>query len=252
MNLFEEHADNALSFIGPKIDAGPLPAIFYFALSAKESLQTDPYNQPALHLSRLPVRIFSIDIPGHGSTQVSKEALQNWIEPLSRRENILVDFANRLAQIIDTLILQKVVLKEACAVMGLSRGALIAAHVAAKASNVHHILGFAPLTKITHIQEFSAFKEDPLVQSLDMKNLAPLLADRSVRFYIGNCDTRVGVRNCFDCIEKFAEEAYAAGIRSPQIELLIKPSIGFQGHGTAPHIFREGADWLASQLGLIP
>lgn len=240
-----------MNFIGPKIDAGPLPAVFYFALSAQESLHVDPYNQPAIHLLSLPVRIFSIDIPGHGREQLSKEALQNWVEPFSRKENIIIDFAKRTAESIATLAEQGVVLKEACAVMGLSRGALIAAHVAAQMPDIRYLLGFAPLTKITQAKEFAAFKEDPFVEGLDMIHLAPLLANRTIRFYIGNHDTRVGVRNCFDCIERFAQEAYAAGIRSPQIELLIKPSIGFQGHGTAPHTFQEGADWLALQLGLL-
>jgi hypothetical protein len=240
-----------MNFIGPKIDAGPLPAIFYFALSAQESLQTDPYNQPVIHLSRLPVRIFSIDIPGHGGEQLSKEALQNWVEPLRRKENIIVDFAKRTAQSISTLIEQGVVVKEACGAMGLSRGVLIAAHVAAQLPAIRYLLGFAPLTKITQIQEFAALKEDPFIQSLDMIHLSSLLKDRTIRFYIGNRDIRVGVRNCFDCIEKFAEDAYAAGVRSAPIELLIKPSIGFQGHGTAPRVFEEGADWIASQLGLF-
>jgi len=240
-----------MNFIGPKIDEGPLPAVFYLALSAEESLRTAPYNQPALHLSKLPLRIFSIDIPGHGREQLSKEALQNWVEPLSRKENIIVDFAKRTAESIATLIEQGVVVKEACAAMGLSRGVLIAAHVAAQLPAIRYLLGFAPLTKITQIQEFAAFKEDPFIQSLDMIHLSPLLKDRTIRFYIGNRDIRVGVRNCFDCIEKFVEEAYAAGVRSPPIELLIKPSIGFQGHGTAPHTFQEGADWLASQFGLL-
>jgi esterase FrsA len=248
--IFEQHSDIALSFIGPKIDTGPLPAVFYFALSAQESLTVDPYNQPAVHLARMPMRIFSMDIPGHGAQHISKEALKNWVEPLRRKENIIEIFAARASRIINTLIEQDIVVKEACAVMGLSRGAFIATHVAAQTPAVCTLLGFAPLIKITNAQEFATMKDDSFLEALDLEHLTPSLTDRTVRFYIGNCDTRVGVRPCFDFIEKLAAQSYASGVRSPQVELGIKPSIGFQGHGTAPQTFQEGADWLAAQLGI--
>jgi esterase FrsA len=241
--VFERHSDIALSFIGPKIDAGPLPAIFYFALSSQESLSNDPYNQPAVHLAHLPMRIFSMDIPGHGAQHISKEALKNWVEPLRRKENIIEFFAERASRIIYELIEQDIVVKEACGAMGLSRGAFIATHVAARTPAVRALLGFAPLIKITRAQEFAAMKDDPFLQALDLEHLIPSLTNRSVRFYIGNCDTRVGVRPCFDFIEKLAAEG-----RSLPVELYIKPSIGFQGHGTSPQTFQEGADWLATQL----
>lgn len=243
--IFQRYSDIELSFIGPKIDAGPLPAIFYFALSAQESLSVDPYNQPVVHLAHLPVRIFSMDIPGHGAQHISKEALKNWVEPLRRKENIIEMFAERASRLINELIEQDIVVKEACGAMGLSRGAFIATHVAARTPVVRALLGFAPLTKITHAHDFASMKDDPFLQALNLEHLTPLLTDRSVRFYIGNCDTRVGLRPCFDFIEKLA-----AGERSPPVELFIKPSIGFQGHGTSPQTFQEGADWLATQLGI--
>ena len=49
------------SYIGPDLDAGPLPGLFYLALAAHESLGVDPYNQPTAYLSSLPMRIFTID-----------------------------------------------------------------------------------------------------------------------------------------------------------------------------------------------
>jgi esterase FrsA len=51
-----------------------------------------------------------------------------------------------------------VIQKDKLAVMGLSRGVFIACHVAAAIPAVSTILGFAPLTNLCAIKEFS----DPL------------------------------------------------------------------------------------------
>ena len=61
-----------------------------------------------------------------------------------------------------------------------------------------HVLGFAPLTQLSYAKEFSP---SPLVHSLSLTHLVDPLSDRNVRFYIGNHDTRVGTRNCFDVID---------------------------------------------------
>ncbi|MEK7340133.1 MAG: hypothetical protein AABZ92_05425, partial [Verrucomicrobiota bacterium] len=53
-------SDIQLEYLGPSVDLGPLPAVFYFALSARDSLLLDPFNQPAVYLSQFPLRIFSI------------------------------------------------------------------------------------------------------------------------------------------------------------------------------------------------
>ncbi len=244
------YPDLPISFIGPSLREGPLPALFYFALSAQESLGVDPYNQPALYLSSLPLRIFTIDIPGHGKELSSQDALMRWTDAYKQGTNLIAECAERVSTCIADLIVKNIILREKCAVAGLSRGAFLATHVAARAPNVHWILGFAPLTKLSFAKEFHEIKNIPSVSDANLENLTPLLLERSLRFYIGNCDQRVGTRNCFDFIEKLSQEMHAARIRSPTVELFINPSIGFQGHGTAKHIFHHGAQWLCSQLGI--
>lgn len=240
-----------LSFIGPELSAGPLPALFYFGLSAHESLCVDPYNQPAVYLSSLPMRIFSIDLPGHGKDSPSQEALTKWAEQFSKGHNVISQIAECVAVAIADLVIKNIIHKERCAAAGLSRGALIAAHVAARCKDVRQILGFAPLTKVSFAKEFEEIQNDPVVRQTDMLNLTSHLLDRKLRFYIGNCDQRVGTRNCFDFIEKLSQEMFEARYRSPSVELIISPSIGFQGHGTGKHIFHQGAHWIAHELGVI-
>jgi pimeloyl-ACP methyl ester carboxylesterase len=240
-----------ISFMGPPLNEGPLPALFYFALAAHESLGVDPYNQPAVYLSSLPLRIFSIDIPGHGKELSSQDALGRWTDIFQQGTNLIAESAERVSTCIADLIVKNIIIREKCAVAGLSRGAFLATHVAARCADVRWILGFAPLTKLSFAKEFDEIKDSPAVRDANLENLTPLLLERTLRFYIGNCDQRVGTRNCFDFIEKLSQEMYAARIRSPTVELFINPSIGFQGHGTAKHIFHHGAQWLASQLGVI-
>jgi hypothetical protein len=251
IKTFDVHSGISVSFIGPDLYAGPLPALFYFALAAHESLCVDPYNQPAIYLSSLPMRIFSIDLPGHGPHLPSKEALKFWAEEFSRGNNVVAQCAELASTIIGDLITKNILVKEKCAVAGLSRGVLIAAHVAARCKEIRWILGFAPLTKVSHSKDFQQIPDHPMIHDVNMENLASLLTERFVRFYIGNCDQRVGTRNCFDFIEKLSQEIYTLHTRSPLVELFINPSIGFEGHGTSKQIFHHGAQWIAEQLGVI-
>lgn len=251
IKTFEIYPGIELSFIGPDFSAGPLPAVFYLALSAQESLSVDPYNQPAVYLSGLPLRIFTIDLPDHGKELSSQEALKKWAAQFRHGVNVITQTADLLASMIADLIIKGIIEKEKCAVMGLSRGGLIAAHTAARSADVQWILGFAPLTKVTFVREFEGIQDLASVANTNMEKLVPLLLNRKVRFYIGNCDLRTGTRHCFDFIEKLSFANLEARYRSPSVELMISPSVGFQGHGTPKHIFHQGAQWLAEQLGVI-
>lgn len=92
----------------------------------------------------------------------------------------------------------------------------------------------------------------PLTHFLDfkLKSLIPHLIGKKLRFYIGNHDTRVGTANCFQFIEALAEASFQNRISSSDVELIIGPSIGHQGHGTSKEIFTKGADWMAEKLGV--
>ncbi|MCB1081898.1 MAG: alpha/beta hydrolase, partial [Chlamydiia bacterium] len=71
---------------------------------------------------------------------------------------------------------------------------------------------------------------------------------KKVRFYIGNHDMRVGTDHAFSFIQNLAKEAHTHRIRTSPIELIIGPSIGYQGHGTAPQTFQSGAEWVKGAL----
>lgn len=205
-----------MMMVGPPLEDGPLPAIIYFALSAEESLHLDPFDQPVKALESKKVRVFSFTLPHHEN---QKRDLSKWTE------EIIADFVRTVKAKLPDLNASGI------GVMGLSRGAMMACRLAAICPEITHVLGFAP---------YSSF----------LDGIENRLYDRHVRFYIGNLDTRVGTRECFDIIEKLAKKAQEQKIRSPPIELIISPSIGFKGHGTPKHIFEAGANWLKEQLNV--
>lgn len=237
-----------VSFIGPSLDQGPLPAIFYFALSAKESLLIDPFNQPVVRLSQHRVRIFSMDLPFHGAHFLATDALTKWAEEIKKNRDPISAFLDQVSYTVNALIDQNIALKNKIAVMGLSRGGFIACHAAARLSFIQTILGFAPLTQLLYAKEFKELQNHSIPQSLELKHLIDQLYARKLRFYIGNRDTRVGTSICFKFIESLVEKAYLERIRSPQIELFLVPSIGHLGHGTSKQSFISGADWVMNQL----
>lgn len=230
---------------GPPLSIGPLPTFFYFALSGEDSLALDPYNQPVINLSNSPIRIFSLSLPGHGIGLDNNLAMGFWIQQFVEGVDIIGDFITRCREALDFIIDHSYANPSQIAAAGLSRGAFIATHFAAADSRIKTILGFAPLTQLEAIEEFNVHaSEHPLIKDLSLFNLIDKLIDKRLRFYIGNRDTRVGTERCFAFIHALTEACYVHKHRSPPIELIIYPSVGFKGHGTPPHIFHDGTNWL--------
>jgi hypothetical protein len=251
MHRLDLHPHIEIAYIGPHHSSGPLPALFYFSLSATDSLCLDPFNQPVDYLSSLPMRIFSITLPGHENNLPPAHALTVWAKEIAKGSNAIGQFTQKIKFSIETLIDQNVLIPDRIAIAGLSRGAFIATHAAAAIPEFRWILGFAPLTDLSFAKEFEELHHDPLVQSLTLEHLSPLLVDRTLRYYIGNLDTRVSTRRCFNFVEKLSHTAFDQKIRSPQVELIIGPSIGRDGHGTSKEVFHDGAQWIAEKLGAV-
>ncbi|MBP9841377.1 MAG: hypothetical protein KBC64_03000 [Simkaniaceae bacterium] len=204
-----------MKWIGPPLEEGKLPTMIYFSLSEEESLEQDPFNQPAIAQLNFKMRVISFTLPGHENGQ---RDLSTWTSSL------LSEFAKNVALELSSFPFSTL------GVAGLSRGAAVACHLAKEVPEIQAILGFAPMT--SHLTP-------EVIQAI---------SNRRIRFYIGNRDTLVGTDQCCNLIAQLAESAYLSGIRSSPIELIIGPSIGRAGHGTSPEIFSEGAAWMRSQL----
>ncbi|HSX10327.1 MAG TPA: prolyl oligopeptidase family serine peptidase [Chlamydiales bacterium] len=234
--------DVTLYHTGPALDHGPLPSLFYFAISGPDSLTLDPFNQPVQFLGGKMVRIFSMTLPGHEANLPASGAMSIWAEEQGKG---IDPFLDSVQLAVDFAIREKFADPSKLGAAGLSRGAFIAAHLAARDERFRFLLGFAPLTRLSKLKEFAHLTENPFVNNLDLIHLAKALGDRHVRLYIGNHDTRVGTRECFDFAMALVDHKSA---RTSQVELIIGPSIGHMGHGTSPEVFQQGAHWLENCL----
>lgn len=240
--------DDGFSFRGPAFEKGPLPAIFYLALSAEDSLCLEPFAQPVDILSQLPVRVFSITLPGHESGKDKVKAMDEWALELSEGNNIIEKFVQTAIKKINFLFEKGYIADQKLGFMGLSRGGFAALHVAAQDPRVKAVCAFAPLIELYALDEFKQ-RPSQLANDLSLDFKLESLCKRPIRFYIGNRDERVGTMNAFHYIYQLAEMAYASGTRSPPSELIISPSTGFKGHGTLPPTFQHGANWMKITLG---
>jgi len=223
-------------FRGPSLDKGPLPAVIYLALSAEDSLNLDPFNQPVNALMNYSnLRVFSFDLPGHGKGLNKMKAMSYWAAHFEEVNS----FVEKAKEDITSLI-NKGYISDQIIIAGLSRGGYLGLQLAAHDSRIKAVCGFAPLIKLESLEEFKNIPSS----SIDLN----LLVDKSIRLYIGNHDTRVGTENAHDFIRDLTKISLDRGIRSPQTELIIYPSIGFKGHGTPQEIFESGADWIAAKL----
>lgn len=241
--VIHANSDLPIYWRGPEIDQGKLPAFFYFALSGSESLHQDPYNQPIVFLKDFPIRCYSFTLPFHGPGHDNQRAIELWSQELMQNPTFLEIFFQKCLTNVFYLIQEGLVDENHMAIGGLSRGGFIATHLAARERRFKYILGFAPMTSLTSVGE-----NKPLEHPWNLLPLVNQLAHQCIRFYIGNRDLRVNTRACFEFIQHLTEAAYLQGHRSPPVELMISPSVGFKGHGTLPPVFKDGVEWLAAKL----
>ncbi len=244
--------DVLLEWIGPPLHEGPLPALIYLAISAKDSLTLDPFNQPVEFLkAHYAMRVFSLTLPAHEPPLEPQHALKEWADAFVKGHDLLSPFIDQLVEAGKFLVQKEIA--SSLGVAGLSRGGFLALHAAAKSSLFSSVLGFAPVTKLENSKDFRAIPTLPILHGLRLELYYSMLIERKIRLYIGSRDERVSTASCFDFIEKLADKAHQMHKRaSPHAELIISPSIGYLGHGTPLHIFQDGARWMAQTLGASP
>lgn len=233
----------SLSWIGPPLEEGMLPAFFYFSLGGKQSLTLDPFHQIVCFLASPSLRIFSFDLPFHEEQRDPVLAPKKWAEVLEKGEDPFSSFFEAAEKIFSFLLQKQSIAKKTTAIGGLSRGAFFALHLSAK-HDLPYILGLAPMTQLPYLKEFHSLSSEPILQRYDLFFLSPILAFKKIRFFMGNRDKRVGTEACFHLFQQYVETAFEQKIRSPQMELFLYPSVGHLGHGTSLSIFQQGANWV--------
>lgn len=240
-------------YLGEETVSGPLPTLFYFALSSVESLTEPPFSSPLLPLQDIGLRIISFSLPFHTTPESKFDAMKLWASEISAKSAFLDEYIDCASKAIEWLIEQQFVRPDRMALAGLSRGGFIATHLAAREKRFETLLGLAPLTTLSYLEEFKPLLEDQalkrIVEQLDCLSLTEkLLHLRSLRFYIGNRDERVSTDCCYQFIRALANTAFEKHQRHANIELQLTQSIGHKGHGTSQATFHEAGLWLKSKL----
>ncbi len=248
-----EIASHRIAYLGSSLEEGAVPTLLYFALSEEESLTIDPYDQPVKSWLELwqkqgvAARAISFSLPYHGAHLPAVEALTRWAEAFARNEDPLAPFLDSCELIISSLLDEGLINPATTLLAGLSRGALVAAHLLARMPELKLLVGYAPLTSLMLAKEFATLPSGDYLKRYNVAELIPRLLHRKVCLFIGNHDTRVSTRAVSSLVCDLAEAAYAERMRSPHVELQLFPSIGHQGHGTPLSIFVAGMEWAITR-----
>lgn len=231
-------------YTGPSQDKGPLPAVIYLALSGEDSLTLDPYNLPIQALQGANIRAFSFTLPGHGPGLKNTEAIAHWANLFTDGQNPIATFLSQADANIRYLVDTGWINPQHIACAGLSRGGFMAAMLSIMNDKIGWLVAYAPITDLALIHEFQTVNLAPIAEKYALKHLADQFIGKKIRFYVGNRDERISTDACYHFIRAVVEANYANGKRSAPVELMISPSQGKHGHGTAAHIFKEGMEWL--------
>ncbi len=222
-----------ISFLGPPLDVGPLPALFYFTMSHKDSPLQDPYNQVLIPLHGAPIRIFSWDLPFHPVGVDQNEGLEAWKRAHDKNEDFLTPFVEESIGYLNELKERGVLIPGAVTAAGLSRGAMAAFRMASATDLMDGVVAFAPLVQF---------------HGLSLENYAEPLAKKWIRGFVSFNDERVQTEKVVHFFQKIGEVAKKQRVINPDIQLLLYPSIGFKGHGTPEEIFIAGGQILLKRL----
>ena len=228
-----------MRYVGPDFSAGPLPAVVYFILSSHASLNLDPFNQPVEAIKGDDLRIFSFSLPLHTGKSLPPESIiDDWAEHIKQGDDILHDALDRIETELKELI-GDVIDPARLGFMGLSRGSWFALQLARRIPNVGTVC-FAPMLDLNRYGKELA--------THDLSQYTEELSSKTIKFYMGNHDTRTPTKTAVDFILSLAQHAHDNRKRKVRHEMEILPSIGARGHGTAPETFAAGANWLKGLL----
>lgn len=224
---------DTISYLGPPIDVGPLPALLYFTMSHRDSLMQDPYNQVLIPLHGAPLRIFSWDLPYHPVGIDQNRGIKAWEEAEEKEGDFLAPFISHSLAVLKELSDREILIPGAVIASGLSRGAFAAFKLASASNLVSGVMAFAPLVHF---------------YSLTLEETVSALASKWVRGFIGFQDERVHTEKVVEFFGKLTLEARKDRSLKPDIQLTLYPSLGFKGHGTPEEIFVAGGQAILKRL----
>jgi dienelactone hydrolase len=218
-----------------KPGSGARPTLFVFAVS-----RGDTFNEKFIYndVGRLLVKrgwlVVTLDLPAHGDDMRAGEgnALVGWRTRMEAGEDLVGDFCTKASAVLTDLIAEKRSKAGDVYVAGTSRGGFLALHWLHRDDRVKAGIGFAPVTKLGALTEFTnAVISDPH----DLQSYGESF-NKPVRIWFGPDDARVRTDFGIELVK-------TAGLNA-DICVQVQPSIG---HNTPKNAHREAAEWLLAQ-----
>jgi len=244
IHILETHSGIRFGCLGEK-PTSPAPTLIVIGNELEYSLTNNEINEVGKLLESCGVKCFAIDVPCHGADQREQEpeGLKGWRSRLENEENMVLDFKQRISEVLNFLIQQGYSDSGKIGLAGTSRGGFLALHFMAAEPRVRCAVAFAPVTELTVLEEFHGLELHPLTRSLDLIHQSVKLAGKPMWMCIGNNDWRVGT----DRLMKFTHSVsslVSKGIIAP-VELHVMPT---DGHYTHTSAHSEAAAWLKTHL----
>ncbi|MCH9811710.1 dienelactone hydrolase family protein [bacterium] len=189
--------------------------VFFFALSAHDTLSLPPFCHPADILVENGARVISTTLPDHEENTRPYGIQEIWEKKIPALGQFIEDLCTGIKELMERF-------EGPFGAMGISRGAFIAMHAASKIEQIEKVCCFAPMLQVG--------KEN----SLSIDSIKEKLEKTQIFFFVGDNDTLIGTKNV-EALHRFLEKSSL---------LKISPSIGRHGHGTSNENFTKGALWI--------
>lgn len=220
----------------------------YLTMTAASSFNMPLISAP-IHIAKdRPIDILAFDLPLHGLENDAKQGIGRWAIAFDQGKDPLSVFLDKATTYLTDLFNSTQNNYQTICFAGLSRGAFLASHLCARVNIPSKVLlGFSPVTSLSHLEDFKQMGLQKQTRFLDLKNLQKELASNPLKYYIGNNDRAVNTSSCIQTIEAIRAYAVENCNGHPLCELTLHPSLGYRGHGTAAETFESGARWALAK-----
>jgi esterase FrsA len=211
--------------------------LIHLTLTAAQGLELDPFAIVPRAFLAAGHCVASFDLPNHGR-MVDRygEGLTGMASAFADGCNVFLPAVSTGSALIDAY-RQRISPSGSILVSGISRGALVALHLAASDSRFEAAAAFAPVTDLRALHEFDSLADAPIVDDVSALALAPRLSNLPILLTINQTDDRVSTSACVE----FFDALKGSAPRDDLHEMWIDPG---SGHSVADSTYIAGAKWL--------
>ena len=211
--------------------------LIHLTLTAAQGLELDPFAIVPRAFLAAGHCVASFDLPNHG------RMVDRYGEGLTGMAAAFADGCDVFRPAVETgsalidAYRQRIAPSGPVIASGISRGALVALHLAASDARIEVAAAFAPVTDLRALREFDSLADAPIVDDVSALALAPRLLTRPVLLTINQTDDRVSTSACVE----FFDALKGSSPRDDLHALWIDPGAG---HSVADTTYDAGAKWL--------